>query len=98
MSFTTAMSKKNAYFSMLNIIELIKWSFTRLTKRNLPIFGVPSKDLRSYCTSEKDALNEISWMPLRVNRIWEERVLDDADSDDDDEEDKELFEGFVMIE
>lgn len=28
----------------------------------------------------------------------DERVLDDVDSEDDDEEDKELFEGFVIIE
>jgi hypothetical protein len=36
-------------------------------------------------------------MPLRVNRLREERVLDDLDSEDEDEEDKELFEGFVVI-
>jgi len=32
-------------------------------KKNLPIFGVPSKDLTSYYTTPKDSALEISRMP-----------------------------------
>jgi hypothetical protein len=33
-------------YELQGIIELIKRTYARLTKKNLPIFGVPSKDLR----------------------------------------------------
>lgn len=36
-------------------------------------------------------------MPLRINRMIEERVIDDTDSPDEDEEDRELFDEFVLV-
>lgn len=66
-------------------------------KKNLPIFGVPSKDLKTYLTTQKDAHFEISWMPQRINRLMTERVLEDEDSGDDDEDEKELFDEFVIV-
>ena len=82
---------------MLETVETIKKIYTSLTKRNLPIFGVESNDLRYYTTSEKDALIGINRMPLRRLRLQEECLLKDTDSSDDDEEEKELFSDFLLI-
>lgn len=79
-------------------IEMIKKIYTSLAKKNLPIFGIDSNNLKDYTTTDKDALLGISRMPLRRFRIKDERILTDEDSSDDDEEDKELFNDFLIIE
>ena len=82
---------------MIEIVDLIKRIYANLMKKNLPIFGIPTKDLNSYTTREKDAYLEICRMPLRQFRMRDERVLEDLDSSDDDEEGKELDDGFVIL-
>ena len=84
-------------YKMDEMCDLIKRVYAQLTKKNLPIFHVPSKDLKAYVTKEKDALLEICRMPLRKFRVMSERLLEDNDSSDDDEEEKELFSEFVMV-
>lgn len=79
------------------MVELIKKVYVSLSKKNLPIFGVESNDLSHYTTSDKDALIQISRMPLRKFRLPDERILTDYDSSDEDEEDKELFSDFLLI-
>lgn len=76
---------------------MIKKIYTSLTKKNLPIFGMETNNLKEYTSSDKDALLGISRMPLRRFRMKEERILTDEDSSDDDEEDLELFNDFLVI-
>jgi serine/threonine protein kinase len=78
-------------------IEMIKKVYTSLSKRNLSIFGHHSNNLKNYTSSDKDALLGISRMPLKINRLLDERVLTDEDSSDEDEDDKELFSDFFII-
>jgi len=83
--------------NMPEIVETIKRLYARFTKKNLPLFGFPTKDLSQYLTTTRDARYEISWMPSWVFRMKTERVLEDNESGDDDEDDQGLFDEFVMI-
>lgn len=82
---------------MEDAVDMIKKVYTSLLKKNLPVFGIESNNLKDYTTTDKDALLGISRMPLRRLRLPEERILTDYESSDDDEEDKELFDDFLII-
>ncbi len=45
------------------IIEILKQRFIEKMSLNLPIFGIPSPDLRDYTTTEKDAIKFLSRFP-----------------------------------
>ena len=55
-------------------------------KRNLPIYGIKSKTLRDYQTTEKDLYKQIVWMPLMIARIYEDDLYDEEDEEEDGEE------------
>lgn len=76
---------------------MIKKVYTSLSKKNLPIFGYASNNLKSFTSTDKDALLGISRMPLKRDRLIDERVLTDENSSDEDEDDKELFSDFFII-
>lgn len=84
-------------FRMTDVVDQIKSIYAKLLRKNLCIFKVPNKDLRSYTTREKDAVLDISRMPLRKFRDKSERLLEDNVSSDEDEEEKELFDEFVIV-
>lgn len=46
-------------------------------KANIPIYGIKSKDLREFTTTEKDLEKGISRIPLQLARIYEEDVMAD---------------------
>jgi hypothetical protein len=46
-------------------------------RRNLPIFGIKNKDLREFCTTEKDLEKGVSRIPLNLSRLYEEDLLDE---------------------
>ncbi len=54
----------NFKFSRDKIIQVIKIAYTAKKKRNLPIYGIKSKDLREFTTTEKDLERGISRIPL----------------------------------
>ena len=81
---------------MGEICNKIKNLYANLMWKNLPIFKVPSNDLKYYETNERDAALSISKMPNRIHRSKSERVINN-DSSDDDEEEKDLFGEFVMV-
>lgn len=63
------------------------------------MFGVSSKELNQYVTSEKDAIRRINRMPssyfLLNNQADAEKALEDKDKTDEEFDD--LFDEFVMI-
>jgi hypothetical protein len=48
-----------------------------MVKLNLPIFGIKSKDMKEYTTTEKDVVKGISRIPLNLARIYEEDIIKD---------------------
>ena len=43
----------------------------QLTENNLPIFGVSTRNLRDFVTSERDQLRQITKIPTEEFRMWE---------------------------
>jgi len=56
-------------------------AYTSKTKENLPVYGIRSKDLREFQTTDKDVEKGISRIPLKIARIYEEDILDKMDND-----------------
>lgn len=50
-------------------------AYSSRQKKNLPIYGVKSKDLREFATTEKDRDKGISRIPLALSRLREEDVI-----------------------
>jgi len=58
-----------------DIINALKLAFISLTKTDLPIYGIQSKDLREYTTLEKDKEKGKSRIPDKSLLIDEENVM-----------------------
>ena len=63
------------FFRRDEIIECIKLRFVEKNKANLPIFGIPSQNLRAYTTTEKDMKKGYSRFPPNELRIKEEDLI-----------------------
>ena len=57
------------------IITILKASYLSVCKRDLPIYGVKSKGLKDFTTSQKDVKKGICRIPLELARIREEDTL-----------------------
>ena len=56
------------------MIELLKIQYFEITKKNLPIYGVSSKSLKDYLTTEKDLMRGITRAPSVKFRMWEHDI------------------------
>jgi hypothetical protein len=56
-------------------MDVIKRAYIKLNNKNLTIYGVESKDLRDYTTTEKDFNKGLSRFPLSHQRITTEDLL-----------------------
>jgi len=57
------------------IMNVIKRCYIKIHNKNLPIYAVPTKDLRDYTTTEKDFKKNVSKHPLDSHRITDEDLL-----------------------
>lgn len=87
---------------IVDIIQQVYWIKVCNLEQNRPklnMFGVSSKELNQYVTSEKDAIRRINRMPssyfLLNNQADAEKALEDKDKTDEEFDD--LFDEFVMI-
>lgn len=48
------------------IMNLIKRMYIKIHNKNLPIYSVPTKDLRDYTTTEKDLKKGVNRHPLEA--------------------------------
>jgi hypothetical protein len=55
----------------------LKIAYTSKAKRNLTIYGIKSKDLHEFTTTEKDLERGISRIPLQLSKLLEENILDE---------------------
>lgn len=55
----------------------MKIAYTSKAKRNLSIYGIKSKDLHEFTTTQKDLERGISRIPLKLSRLVEENILDE---------------------
>jgi len=82
------------------IIDMTKRVYTNLTKKNLPIFVAVKNKLDDYVTSEEEAEQGLTRMPVRSLRDKSERLVDDSSSDDgaasDDNKENETDDFLVM--
>mgnify|MGYP003344266741 CR=1 FL=1 len=53
-------------------MEVIKKAFIQIHNKNVPIYGVQSKDLKDFTTTEKDIKKGISRFPLENQRVRSE--------------------------
>lgn len=56
-------------------MDIIKRAYIKIFNKNLPIYGVDSKDLKDYTTTEKDFKKGSSRFPLPEKRIYTEELL-----------------------
>jgi hypothetical protein len=56
-------------------MEVIKKAFIQIHNKNVPIYGVQSKDLKDFTTTEKDLKKGISRFPLENQRVRSEDLL-----------------------
>ena len=55
-------------------MDLLKVQYFEITKKNLPVYGVSSKSLKNYITSDKDLMRGISRVPTIKFRMWEHDI------------------------
>jgi len=55
-------------------LDLLKVQYFEITKRNLPVYGVSSKSLKDYTTTDKDLMRGISRVPTIKFRMWEHDI------------------------
>jgi hypothetical protein len=55
-------------------LDLLKVQYFEITKKNLPVYGVSSKSLKNYITSDKDLMRGISRVPTIKFRMWEHDI------------------------
>lgn len=63
------------YCSRNDIILVLKNQYSQLTKTNLKVFGVSTRYLKDFVTTERDLLRKITRMPNNEYRLWEENLL-----------------------
>ena len=63
------------------IFQTLKMAFISIKKRNLPVYGIKSKNLRDYQTTEKDLYKQIDRMPMLIARVYEDDIFDEEDDD-----------------
>lgn len=56
-------------------MKVLKQRYYELTNKNLPIFGISTKSLKDFQTSERDWLRKITRMPHHEYRMWEEDII-----------------------
>lgn len=56
-------------------MEIIKRAYIKIFNKNLPIYGVTSKDLKDFTTTEKDLKKSVSRFPLPEMRLTGEDLL-----------------------
>lgn len=57
------------------ILDTIKRAYIVLKQTNCPLFGVPSKDLKDFTTTEKDMKKSVSRFPPNDFRVLSEDLL-----------------------
>lgn len=57
------------------VLNVIKQAFLELMNKNLPIYGVTSKDLKPYTTTESDMKKQTSRMTPPENRLLSEDLM-----------------------
>jgi hypothetical protein len=91
---------------------VLKHKYHELSEgKNLPIFGISTKYLKEYVTSERDILRKITRIPGDEFRLWEEDISPEEHSsishnktvnstlhDDYQFDDDNLFNEFVIVE
>ena len=55
--------------------------FASKMKDNLAVYGIKNKDLREFCTTEKDLEKGVSRIPLQLARINDEDVIVEQQSE-----------------
>lgn len=78
-------------------------AYTALTNANLKIYGVSTRSLKDFLSSERDVLRGVTRIPTSDYRMWKENMVeeekDEQSSKDFDNFDDEDFENqFVIIE
>lgn len=56
-------------------MEVIKKAFIQIHNKNVPIYGVQSKDLKDFTTTEKDIKKGVSRFPLESMRVRSEDLM-----------------------
>lgn len=59
-------------------MDIIKRAFISQNQKNCPVFGVMSKDLKDYTTTEKDMNKKLSRFPPNEQRLPSEDLLTDV--------------------
>jgi len=88
------------------LIDVLKIRFHALTQKNLKIFGLSTKSLKDYVTSERDQLRKISRMPTYEFRLWEEDIEREERKSpggsivlpEDDADAEGFYDDFVIVE
>ena len=62
------------------IMTIIKQAYYTIKKKNVPIFGVTSKDLRDFTTTEKDMKKNVNKFPPKEFRVTEEDIFGTSES------------------
>lgn len=62
-------------FSRRDLIYVLKKRYHQQTQKNLKIFGVATKTLKDFVTSERDKLRRLSRLPNNDYRMWEEDIV-----------------------
>lgn len=57
------------------IMNVIKQAYIKLYNKNLPVYGVITKDLKDFTTTEKDMKKQVNRFPLESARIFSEDLL-----------------------
>ena len=53
------------------LISVLQREYLHKTTRNLPVYGVSTRSLRDFLTSERDQLRRITKIPSDEFRMWE---------------------------
>jgi hypothetical protein len=65
----------NSFNSRKELIKVLRKRYYEITENNLKIFGVSTKYLKDFVTSERDQLRKITRMPSSEYRMWEENEV-----------------------
>ena len=69
----------------------------------MKVYGISTKSLKDFCTTERELLRKISRIPPDYFRMWEidiepeSRIMSMEIPLDIDEKDKDLFNGYVFL-
>ena len=75
-NLTSNKTNPSYFYRRDKFIYALKIAYTAKAKKNLPVYGIKSKDLREFTTTEKDLERGISRIPLQLSRLLEEDILD----------------------